>query len=118
MIAFADARLEADAVAPKVAFRWLTTRGGLGFFAGTVLGLGISLVASRGLMPWFAIGGAGSGHLVGRRVRVARCSGCASVLAAGAISCPKCGAVMRGDIAHLSDRLDAEEQLDAGSAPP
>ena len=112
-IAFAGATLEPDTAAPKSAFRWCTNRGGVGFVAGTVLGLGLSFVASRGLMPWFALGGAGSGHLIGRRMRVPRCSACATVLAEGAPTCRKCGAVIRGDIAQLSDRLAAEERLRA-----
>jgi hypothetical protein len=110
-IAFAGAILEPDVAPPKVAFRWLTNRGGVGFVAGTVLGLGISLVASRGMMPWLAVGGAGVGHVIGRRIRAPRCSACATVLAAGASACPACGAVLRGDIAHLADRLEAEERL-------
>jgi hypothetical protein len=110
-IAFADAKLEPDATAAKNAFRWTTTRGGVGFVAGTVLGIGMSLVVSRGMMPWLALGGAGGGHVIGRRMRVPRCSACATILAEDAVVCRKCGAVMRGDIAHLSERLDAEERL-------
>jgi hypothetical protein len=33
------------------------------------------------------------------------------VLTGRALYCTACGAVMRGDIAHLSDRLAAEEKL-------
>lgn len=108
---FADAKLEPDATTATSAFRWRTTRGGVGFVAGTVLGLGFSLVASRGMMPWFAVGGAGGGHVIGRRVRVTRCSACATILPENATTCRKCGAVMRGDISHLSERLDAEDKL-------
>ncbi|MEO8840947.1 MAG: hypothetical protein ABI591_02455 [Kofleriaceae bacterium] len=110
-IAFADAKLEPDATAATNAFRWTTTRGGVGFIAGTVLGLGMSLVVSRGMMPWLALGGGGSGHVIGRRLRVPRCSACATILVENATTCRKCGAVMRGDIAHLSERLDAEDKL-------
>ena len=110
-VAFTDAVLEPDATPPKNAFRWLTHRGGVGLIAGTLLGLGLSLVASRGLAPFFVFGGGAGGHIVGRRVRVPRCSGCATILTEGATSCRKCGAAIRGDIAHLGERLEAEERL-------
>jgi hypothetical protein len=110
-IVFADARLEPDVARPKQAFRWRTHRGGVGLVAGTVLGIGLSLIASRGMMTWLVIGGAGSGHVIGRRIRVPRCSACATVLTDGAPRCRTCGAVMRGEIAHLSERLEAEERL-------
>lgn len=62
-------------------------------------------------MPWFAVGAAVGGHLIGRRIRVLRCSACATVLEGVPQHCAACGAVLRGDIAHLSDRLAAEEKL-------
>ncbi|HEY5922679.1 MAG TPA: zinc ribbon domain-containing protein [Kofleriaceae bacterium] len=97
------------------AFRWQTHRGGLGFVAGTFLGVGLAFVVSRGMMPLTALGGGTVGHVIGRRVRAPRCSACASVLRVGATSCPKCGALMRGDIASLSERLEAEERLEEES---
>ena len=109
--AFPDAKLEPDAPRDKIAFRWRTNRGGLGLIAGTLLGIGASIAAAPTLMPWLAIGGAIGGHLFGRQIRVPRCSACATLLKGLAQRCTKCGAVMRGDIAHLSDRLAAEEQL-------
>jgi hypothetical protein len=109
--AFPDAVLEPDVPRHKIAFRWRTSRGGLGFFAGTLLGIGAAIVAAPALMAWLAIGGAVGGHLVGRQIRVPRCSACATTLGSHAQRCIACGAVMRGDIAHLSDRLAAEEQL-------
>lgn len=99
--------------APKpTAFRWHTHRGGVGFVAGTVMGMGFAFVVSRGLMPITMLGGATAGHVIGRRVRAPRCSACATVLADDAASCAKCGAVLRGDIASLADRLEAEERLE------
>jgi hypothetical protein len=99
--------------APRpIAFRWQTHRGGLGFVAGTVMGMGIAFVLSRGLMPITMLGGGTAGHVIGRRVRAPRCSACATVLRDGASACPKCGAVLRGDIANLGDRLEAEERLE------
>jgi hypothetical protein len=109
--AFADAKLEPDAPRHKIAFRWRTNRGGLGLIAGMVLGLGASIAAAPALMAWLVIGGGVGGHLFGRQIRVPRCSACATTLKGLAQSCTACGAVMRGDIEHLSDRLAAEEQL-------
>ncbi len=100
-------------LAPRNAFRWRTHRGGVGLIAGTVLGVGLAaMVASRGMAPGLAFGGATIGHVLGRRVRVPRCSACATVVAPDATTCPHCGAALRGDIASLSERLEAEERLD------
>jgi hypothetical protein len=108
-----DAELREEERGRKNAFRWQTNRGGVGVIAGTVFGVGFALIASRGMMPWLVIGGATGGHVVGRRVRVPRCSACASVVRPDAIVCARCGAVLRGDIERLADRLEAEEQLEA-----
>jgi hypothetical protein len=112
-IAFLDAKLEPDAPRDKIAFRWRTNRGGLGLIAGTLIGIGASIAAAPALMPWFVIGAAVGGHIFGRLIHVPRCSECATVLEGRAQHCKACGAVMRGDIAHLSDRLAAEEKLQA-----
>jgi hypothetical protein len=121
--AFTDARLDADSesLVRKTAFRWRTHRGGVGFIAGTVLGVGIAAsVASRGVAPLFAFGGAAVGHLAGRRVRVPRCSACATVVVPTATVCRACGAALRGDIGSLAERLEAEERLEpsADESPP
>jgi len=85
--------------------------------AGAVFGVGVAmLIASRGASPWLVLGSAGGGHVVGRRVRVPRCSACASVVPSAATRCESCGAVLRGDIASLSERLEAEERLEADVA--
>ncbi len=113
---FGDAVLieEPEAVTGKVAFRWRTHRGGVGIVAGAVFGVGVALlIASRGASPWLVLGSAGGGHVVGRRVRVPRCSACASVVPPGATHCASCGAILRGDIASLSERLEAEERLES-----
>jgi hypothetical protein len=94
------------------AFRWHTHRGGVGFVTGTVMGLGIAFAVSRGMMPFTVLGGATAGHVIGRRVRAPRCSACATVLPEGATTCTRCGAALRGDIATLGDRLEAEERLE------
>ncbi len=117
-IAFTDGDDVREAAPRKNAFRWQTHRGGLGFFAGTVLGVGVAFVVSRGLLPITAFGGATAGHLVGRRIRAPRCSACATLVRQDATACHACHAVLRGDIVKLSDRLEAEERLehdDAGS---
>ena len=114
-IAFEDLDLGEDAPPPrKNAFRWRTHRGGVGFIAGAVLGVGVAMaVAIPNAAPLIVIGAAGSGHVLGRRVRVPRCTNCATVVAAGAATCPHCGATLRGDIADRADRLEAEERLEA-----
>jgi hypothetical protein len=108
---FTDAQLTADEGARKNAFRWNTSRKGVGTIAGTLLGFGAAIIVARGLLP-LTFGGAAVGHVMGRRMRVPRCSACATVNAPGAPTCVKCGAVFRGDIAHLADRLEAEERFD------
>jgi len=117
-IAFPNVSLEDEPPPRKTAFRWSTHRGGVGLIAGTVLGIGIAAtVATRGMSPFVIFGGAATGHVVGRKVPVPRCSACANVVTAGASVCPHCGAALRGDIARLSDRLDAEERLDEENRP-
>ncbi len=113
-VRFADIDLDDDPPpARKNAFRWRTHRGGVGFVAGAVLGVGVSIaIASAGATPWIVLGVAASGHVFGRRVRVPRCSGCASIVVETSAHCRKCGASLRGDIDKLSDRLEAEERLD------
>ena len=113
-VRFDDIDLSEDAPAPrKNAFRWRTHRGGVGFVCGAVLGVGVAVaVASPNITPLLVFGAAGSGHLLGRRVRVPRCTACASVVDAAAAVCSTCGAALRGDIARLADRLEAEEQLE------
>ncbi len=109
---FAAVALDEPVAAERIAFRWRTNRGGVGMVAGTVLGVGIAaLVASRGAAPVIAIGSACAGHVLGRRVRVPRCSACSVVVHDSDTRCRACGAALRGDIASLSDRLEAEERL-------
>jgi hypothetical protein len=113
-VLFDDIDLEDDAPPPRRnAFRWRTHRGGVGFIAGAALGMGISIaLAAQGAAPLIVLGAAASGHVAGRRVRVPRCSGCASVVEPTSTGCAKCGAALRGDIERLSDRLEAEDHLD------
>lgn len=94
------------------AFRWQTHRGGVGFLTGTVMGIGVAFAVSRGMMPFTVLGGATAGHVIGRRMRAPRCSACATIVPVDATTCPKCGAALRGDIASLSERLEAEERLE------
>ncbi len=114
-VLFTDVDLAEDAPpARKNAFRWRTHRGGIGFVAGAVLGVGMAVaVATPSFTPLLVFGAAGGGHLMGRRVRVPRCTACASVVPATATVCGSCGAALRGDISDLSERLDAEERLEA-----
>lgn len=119
VVPFDEVMLEEDPPPTRTAFRWRTHRGGVGFFAGIVIGAGFAAtVVSRGAAPLCLLAGAGVGHTAGRRVRVPRCSNCASVVAAAAGRCPHCGATLRGDIDRLDDRLEAEERLEAGPDAP
>ncbi|MDB4963786.1 MAG: hypothetical protein JWP01_3785 [Myxococcales bacterium] len=113
-VVFDDIDLDDDAAPPRRnAFRWRTHRGGVGFIAGAALGMGFSIaLATQGAAPLIVLGAATSGHVLGRRVRVPRCSGCASVVSSTATGCARCGAALRGDIERLSDRLEAEDHLD------
>lgn len=109
---FTNAALEVEEAPARIGFRWQTNRGGVGLFAGAVLGVGLALaVTTRGLMPLTFAGGA-TGHILGRRLRVPRCSACATVVRTDATVCNHCGARLRGDIATLSERLEAEERLE------
>lgn len=104
----ADVDLDDDGAAPaRTAFRWRTHRGGVGLLAGALLGVGIATaMAVQAAAPWIVIGVAGSGHVLGRRVRVPRCSACATVVRVDATVCPHCGALLRGEIDRLEDRLE------------
>jgi len=110
--AFGDHEAVVEAMPKRIAFRWQTNRGGVGLLAGTVLGMSLAFILSRGLLPVTAFGGAAAGHIIGRRVRAPRCSACATIVRVDATVCPRCGASLRGDIANLSDRLEAEENLE------
>jgi hypothetical protein len=106
-------------VRPRGAFRWHTHRGGVGLIGGTLIGLGFAgAIASRQLLPLCLLGGATTGHIVGRRIGVPRCSACASVVPRDATVCGRCRAQLRGDIATLAERLDAEEKLEDQHTPP
>ena len=109
------------APASRRAFRWQSNRGFLGFALGGV-GLGVAGPVLFGATGVAALGcfaaGALIGHLLGRGVRVARCSACATVVNVRATSCRKCGAVFRGDISSLAQRLEAEERLDDADDSP
>lgn len=98
----------------RVAFRWRSNRGGVGFLAGLALGGAtvFALALPEVAAPLVIVAGAGIGHVAGRRIPVARCSACVTTLPIEASTCSRCGALMRGDIARLADRLDAEEQLE------
>jgi hypothetical protein len=114
-VAFGDHEAVEEEAPRKTAFRWQTNRGGIGLLAGAALGFGVGVVASPGLLLVTAVGGAISGHLVGRMIDTPRCSACATVVREGATSCPRCNAMLRGDIANLSERLEAEERLEQES---
>jgi hypothetical protein len=116
-VRFTDVDLRDDEDAPiakRNAFRWRTSRRGVGIIAGLAGGVGLAFViaSTEPVFYSIAIGGVAAGDFLGRRVRVIRCSACATPIGEGAQTCRRCGAVMRGDIARLADRLEAEERLE------
>ena len=113
VVPFDDVAMPEEPVAKKIGFRWRTNRGFLGLVAGAALGGGVALAVARTATPIVVVISSAAGHLVGRRIKVPRCTACSSVVAADEIICHHCGAELRGDIAHLSDRLEAEERLDS-----
>jgi hypothetical protein len=111
----------AEPAPARRAFRWQSNRGFLGFaLGGAALGIGGPVLF--GAMGAAALGcfvvGAVVGHLLGRGVRVARCSACATGGDVRAASWRQCGAGFRGDISSLAQRLEAEERLDDAGDPP
>ena len=114
-VRFIDVDMSED-VAPvkRNGFRWATNRMGVGMFAGLAVGVGLAVAAAPSPIAFWSMSivGVGAGSVIGRRVRVIRCSNCATVIGDGAPSCRKCGSTMRGDIARLAERLEAEERLE------
>jgi hypothetical protein len=107
---FQDAERE-HARRKRIAFRWQTHRAGEGVIAGVLVAAAAALIAMPHGLIAFVAGGAVLGLSVGRAVRIARCSTCASAVAIDAAACRRCGATMYGDIARRSDRLEAEERV-------
>lgn len=112
-VRFEDVDVREAEPARRRAFRWWMNRGFVGFMVGCLGALAITLLIPRQpVLIWLA--GCGLvGHLVGRRIRVARCSACATVVPPKTQRCHKCGATFHGDITSLSQRLEAEERLEA-----
>ncbi len=106
-----DDTLREHARRRRIAFRWQTHRAGEGFLAGAVVAAATSFVAMPHGLFAFVVGGAVVGLSVGRSLRIARCSTCATALAIDAPACGRCGAMMYGDITRRSDRLEAEERV-------
>ena len=113
VVPFDDVAVPEEPVAKKIGFRWRTNRGFIGLVAGAALGGGVALAVARTAAPVVMVITTAAGHLVGRRIKVPRCTACSTVVAADETICHHCGAELRGDIAHLSDRLEAEERLDS-----
>jgi hypothetical protein len=95
----------------KRVFRVRGRRAGLGFLAGSVGGVvvTVALGAAGAEAAALLVGGMATGAAVGRRVRVARCSECIERVAIAAADCPRCGGSFGGDIDHRDERLAAEE---------
>lgn len=107
---------------PRPAFRVKGTRSGTGFAIGLVVGVGIAFALSKvmvGPVPIVAAAlAAVIGVFIGDRRRADTCSACSyPVLPEGApdhAKCPHCGLELRATIAHMNDRLAAEEALGEG----
>jgi hypothetical protein len=114
IVRFADAELaeEADQQPARGAFRWHTHRGGVGLIIGVVSGIGVAVMAQSTQAIALTLVGGAIGHVIGRFVKVPRCSACATTVRADSTHCRKCGARLRGDIASLNQRLEAEERLE------
>lgn len=100
-------------------FRVRGNRAQRGAFIGSVVGLGagVGLGALMGAGPIVPVGlflaGLTLGGGLGARQRADTCSdpACGERLPETATHCPKCGGLLRGDIAHGNERLAAEEAL-------
>lgn len=113
---FDDAALADDEPrAAKTAFRWHTHRGGMGLLVGMASGLGAAATIGTPQALGLMLLGGSVGTVIGRFVDVPRCSACATTVRKDSTHCRKCGARLRGDIASLSERLEAEEKLESES---
>jgi hypothetical protein len=116
-VPFDDVEVGEAAPVGRRAFRWHMHRGLFGSAIGLAIAIGATIAISTAA-PMFEpmvvclIGGSVAGHLIGRRVRIARCSACVTMVPLRAERCSKCGATFHGDITSLSQRLEAEERLD------
>jgi hypothetical protein len=116
---FTDAELteDDDKRSARNAFRWHTHRGGLGLVLGTLSGVGLAATIGSPQAVGLMLLGGGLGHVIGRFVKVPRCSACATIVRRDSTTCRKCGARLRGDITSLSQRLEAEEHLEQTQPP-
>jgi hypothetical protein len=112
---FDDVKVDEPAPVGRRAFRWHMHRGFLGGVIGIAVGAVVAILAvppvSEAMLACL-IGGPIGGHLIGRQIRIVRCSACTTMVPAQAKHCARCNATLRGDITSLSQRLEAEERLD------
>jgi hypothetical protein len=108
-----------DAAAERVAFRWRTHRGGAGFLVGGAVGFALAFVApARSIaVPVGILAAATLGAASGRRFQHVKCSRCLASVRANTTCCSRCNSALRGDIAHLEDRLEAEDLLSTARPP-
>jgi hypothetical protein len=111
---------EGDASAQRIAFRWRSHRAGAGFLVGGAVGFALAIVApARPLaIPLGLLAAAtGFGYATGRRTQQTKCSRCLASVRANTACCSRCNSALRGDIARLDDRLEAEEMLSTVRPP-
>ncbi len=100
-------------------FRYSEGRGAafgiLGLLAGLLIGTAGIDILGRDVLVAIPMGlGAIAGYLFGRTRRLHRCATCRSYLTLTATECRICGGTIRGEIDHPDQRLEREEQLEAG----
>jgi hypothetical protein len=102
----------------RIAFRLRLDRSMVGMAFGVGAGFCSLSVPGVGSWMWAAVFGLGAiGRAIGQRVATFRCSGCGEQVTATAVNCSQCDASLVATIAHLDDRLDAEERYRAGKDP-
>nr|HEX4317614.1 hypothetical protein [Kofleriaceae bacterium] len=119
VVAFDDPGEPDEPASQRIAFRWRTNRAGSGFLLGSAVGVALAMFTPTHSLavPVVELAACvGAGFAAGRRARVIRCSRCQHALTVGPACCPRCKSALRGDIAQLEDRLDAEDALSTADA--
>lgn len=98
----------------RIAFRVAGNRWPLGLLVGASGGFVLALRFGLDAAFWpFTLGLAAACWRLGKAVPSPKCSGCDRGVRASSERCPSCSTLLVGDIAHINDRLDAEERYAA-----